>query len=227
MRKIAVILYGQPGSGKGTQADLLAKRLNMIHFDTGRFLEAQVNDPKRQKEKVIRHEKKLFDSGILMTPSFVLREVKKETKRIAEAGWSVVFSGSPRTLYEVEGLLPELEKRFGKKNIFVFELRVDFEESTHRNSNRKLCSFCKAALLSAYYPKGSNATHCPVCGGSLYKRTLDDPEVIKKRLVEYTERTRPVMDYLKKCGYKRHAINGTGAPFEVFQRVWRIMNKHA
>src|SRR5216684_407270 len=81
-RKIVVMLYGPPGSGKGTQANLIADKLDLVHFDTGKFLEAAVHDPKRQKEKIIQRERKLFDSGILMTPSFVTKEVQRHARRI-------------------------------------------------------------------------------------------------------------------------------------------------
>src|SRR5258708_22322195 len=113
MRKIVVILYGPPGAGKGTQANLLADKLDLIHFDTGKFLESIVHNPKRQKEKLVRRERALFDGGMLMTPSFVTGEVKREAKHIAAADWGLIFSGSPRTMYEAERLYPEFEKLYG------------------------------------------------------------------------------------------------------------------
>ncbi|MDO8536923.1 MAG: nucleoside monophosphate kinase, partial [bacterium] len=124
MKKIVVVLYGPPGSGKGTQANLLAHELDLIHFDTGRFLASVVHNPRRQKEKVIQRERKLLDGGKLMTPSFVFREVARETKRLGETDWGLVFSGSPRTVYEAERLYPILEKFYGKKNIFIFIFKL-------------------------------------------------------------------------------------------------------
>ena len=115
MKRVAIILYGPPGSWKGTQANLLAAKLGLIHFDTGHFLEAVVHDPSRGREALIRRERPLFDSGKLLTPSFVLKEVAAATKKVSRAGWGVVYSGSPRTLYEAEGLLPVLKKLFMKK----------------------------------------------------------------------------------------------------------------
>jgi adenylate kinase len=219
MRKIAVILYGPPGSGKGTQANLLADKFGLVHFDTGKFLEAIVHDPARQKEKAIRRERKLFDTGMLMTPSFVLGEVKREVKKIAGAGLGVVFSGSPRTMYEAEGLMPLLEKMYGKRRIFVFTLSLSPAESVRRNGNRMVCSVCKAPLLTAYYPS-RNPRHCPICAGPFYKRTLDKPEVIRVRLAEYTKRTVPIFAYLRKRGYRLKRVNGAPAPYKVFQKIY-------
>jgi len=219
MKKIAVIFYGAPGSGKGTQANLIAAKLGLLHFDTGKFCESVVHDPARQKEKVVRRERKLFDAGILMTPSFVLREVSGAVKRIAQADWGVVFSGSPRTMYEAEGLMPILERLYGKKSIVIFSLSVPERVSIARNSARILCSVCKAPLLTAYYPS-KNPKHCPICAGPFYRRTLDNPKTIKVRLKEYHDRTKPIFGFMKKRGYTVRAVEATRPPHKVFASVY-------
>ena len=219
MKKIAIILYGPPGSGKGTQANLLAAKIGLIHFDTGRFLESLVYDPVRKKEKVVERERKLFETGKLMTPSFVLREVAREVKKIAQADWGVVFSGSPRTMYEAERLVPILEKIYGKKQISIFTLNVPDKISISRNSQRVVCTVCKAPLLTAYYPS-KNPKHCPICGGPFYRRTLDNPRTIKVRLGEYAMRTKPIFSFLKKRGYRLTAVSGASAPATVFTKIY-------
>ncbi|MBI4087596.1 MAG: nucleoside monophosphate kinase [Candidatus Liptonbacteria bacterium] len=218
MRKIAIVLYGPPGSGKGTQANLLADKLGITHFDTGKFLEAVVHDPKRQREKVIKRERKNFDTGILVTPSFTLREVARETIRIGKCGLGIIFSGSPRTVYEASGLYPLFEKLYGKKNIYVFELKLSPEGSIERNSSRLVCSVCGYTLLTAYYPS-KKPRYCPVCAGSFYRRTLDKPEVIKVRLKQYRDRTEPIFDLIKKHGYKVHQIDARPAPHKVLKKL--------
>ena len=217
MQKV-IILYGAPGSGKGTQANLLASKFDLIHFDTGKFFEAVVHDPKNQKNPEIRAERKLFDGGKLMTPSFVLKTVKKEAMEIHRAGYGIVFSGSPRTMFEAEGLMPELLKLYGKKDINIFILDVPATESIKRNSSRMMCKFCGYGLLTAYYDV-KNPKHCPVCGGPFYKRTLDNPETIKIRLKEYNERTAPIFGYMKKHGFRQVKINARPAPFKVFEKI--------
>lgn len=218
MQKIAIILYGPPGSGKGTQANLLAAKLNLIHFDTGKFLEAVVHDPARQKEKFIKRERKLFDTGILLTPSFVLKEVAKAVQKIAGAGFGVVFSGSPRTVYEANGLMPVLTRLYGRQNIFIFELKLPSKDSIKRNSARLVCKYCDYTLLTAYYPK-VKPKYCPVCGGGFYRRTLDKPKVIKVRLKEYKNRTEPIFGILKETGYELEVIDAKAAPYKVLQKI--------
>lgn len=221
MRKIAILLYGPPGAGKGTQANLLAHKLNIIHFDTGRFLESVINDPNRQKEKVIKREKKLFDTGILTTPSFVFREIEKYAKKINRSGWGLVFSGSPRTLYEAKRLLPALAKLYGKKNIIPFVLDLPEDDSVARNSVRLTCSTCDYALLSGYYPS-RNPKNCPVCAGKFYRRTLDKPDVIRNvRLKEYRNRTEPIFKLMEKMGYKIKKIDARPSPYKVFGKILR------
>lgn len=217
MKKV-IILYGPPGAGKGTQANLLAAKFDVVHFDTGKFLEALVHDPDKQKDPIIKRERKLFDTGILMTPGFVLKMVEEESARIHEADYGIVFSGSPRTMFEAEGLVPVLEKLYEKKNIHVFALDVPAEISIKRNSNRMMCKFCGYGLLSAYY-HAKNPMHCPVCGGPFYKRTLDNPATIKVRLKEYKERTEPIFGFMKKKGIKVVKLDATPAPYKVFEKI--------
>jgi len=221
MKKV-IILYGPPGSGKGTQANLLAGKLDVIHFDTGRVLEVVVHDPANRKSAVIQREKKLFDSGKLLTPSWILGIVEREAKKIYAADYGIVFSGSPRTMYEAKGLLPFLAKLYGKKNIHVFVLTATADMSIERNSSRLICKFCGYGLLSSYYPS-KNPKHCPVCGGPFYKRTLDNPETIKVRLKEYTERTEPVLKFMRNNGVKITELDARPAPYKVFERIAKVL----
>lgn len=222
--KIVVAVYGLPGSGKGTQANLIANSFGLVNFDTGKLLESIWYDPKRQKDPVVRKEKVLFASGKLNTPSFVLSEVKKKATNFAKMGHGIVFSGSPRTMFEAEGLIPALEKMYGREKMFFFLLDVDHKDSLARNSKRRLCNECKTPLMALYYPSKS-PKYCPVCAGSLYRRTLDDPKVIPKRLTEYEERTFPIIGYLKKNKFKVVKLNGRKEPFKIFKEIEKTIAK--
>jgi adenylate kinase len=225
---IAIIIIGPPGSGKGTQAKLLAERLGLIHFDTGKYIEQVVHAPANRKNKIIQRERKLFDSGILCEPDWVLKIVGEKTKKLAEAGFGIVFSGSPRTFYESfgdekqEGLVDVLEKHYGKKNIFIFKIDISAQNSIKRNGNRLLCSVCGIQLMATFKDVAKLKT-CPFCGGKLYRRTLDKPETIKIRLKEYIERTLPIAAELKKRGYKIIRINGEPLPAKVSQSILEYM----
>ncbi len=216
--KIALVIYGLPGSGKGTQANLAANMFGLVNFDTGRHLESLWYDPKRQKEVLIKKERKLFEEGKLNTPSFVLNEVSKAVRTTAGMNLGIVFSGSPRTMHEAERLLPLLEKLYGRKKVFFFFLNVNPKDSVLRNTKRRLCTICHAGLLAKYYPS-TKAKYCPVCAGPLYRRTLDRADIILKRIEEYKERTAPILTFLKKRGSKIKTINGKPEPYKVFRHL--------
>lgn len=225
--KVAVIIYGPPGSGKGTQANLLANFFGLIHFDTGKYLESVVHDPKNSKNPDIQKERYHFDIGILVTPSFTLKIVKSKVKKIAKSDYGIVFSGSPRTLFEAKGLIPMVECIYGKKNIIPFVLKISESTSIRRNSSRLVCELCENTIIKTLLPKKFNLRACPVCGSKLRRRTLDNPKVIKVRLREYRERTKPIFAFLEKRGYVLHKINGEKSPKKVLRDIRRIVSKHS
>lgn len=223
MSKIAVMFYGPPGAGKGTQANLLSWKRGFIHFDTGKYLEQYLHDPANKNKPGVKKEIKNFDSGVLVTPSFVLKITKEKTKEVAEADFSIVFSGSPRTLYEAfgnsktKGLIHLLEKEYGKKNIFPVLLKIDPKEAIKRNKNRRVCSTCKNAML--YTEKTHKHLVCSLCGGKLIKRSVDNPEVFATRIKEYKERTLPIIAQLKKRGYQVINVDGRPMPYKIHEAV--------
>ena len=228
MKKIAVAIYGPPGSGKGTQADLLSKQLNLIHFDAGAYIDEVVHDPKNRGNKMIQRQRRAFDSGALCDPLWVARLAVKRVRELAEAGYGIVLSGSMRKVMETfgnnkqAGLLEALEKGYGRKNLFFFLIKVQPQTSLKRNSARLVCAICGKPVLTQYMsgrPKG-----CPVCGGPLRKRTLDDPDVIKERLAVYKRDTNPIFKLLRKRGYKLRAINGGQAPYIVNKEILNKLN---
>src|SRR3989344_405591 len=200
MKKV-IIVYGPPGAGKGTQANLLAGKLGLIHFDTGRYLEQILRDPEMQNDEEIKKAKEIFDSGALVTPSFVLKIISEKSKEISKSGFGIVFSGSPRTLFEAfgdkgnQGLIALLESEYGKENIILIFLNIDPKVSILRNKNRKICSVCGTAIL---YNDIDEHKTCPLCGGSLRVRTVDNLEVLETRIKEYEGRTKPIIEELNK-----------------------------
>jgi adenylate kinase len=220
----ALILYGAPGSGKGTQAGLLERNHEFIHFDPGRHIESLVHSPEAKKDPVLAKERKNFDAGRLCTPSWVLKIANEAITGIIKSGFNMVTSGSPRTLYEAfgendkGGLFKKMERLVGKENILVIVLDVEDKHSVERNSARRLCSFCGLPVL-----KGAKLNNCSFCAAPFYTRTLDKPEVIKKRLVEYQERTFPILAQAKKEGYKVIKIDGTLPPYKVGEKIEKIL----
>lgn len=215
----AVVIFGPPGSGKGTQADILAKEYGLVHIDTGRLVESIVNDPKNQDDPIIMREKENFVSGRLMTPEWVLGVLLSEVIRLANEKQGIVFSGSPRTLTEAQELVPVLEKYYGKDSIILFRINVSERTSIFRNTHRRVCKKCRRPLI--YSSETKDIDECPVCGGEIVVRSLDNEQAMKVRLKEYQERTKPIFEFLESRGYKIININGEPSPDEVAFSIQR------
>ena len=243
-KALVVIIMGPPGAGKGTQAELLTKTKNLVHFDTGRYLEELLYNPQLKKNKIIfsprknnfvfcenkiiREQRKLFESGELVTPSWLLGQMTRKVKGFARADLGIVISGSPRTFYEAfgdkshKGLMKTLEQVYGKKNIFIFVIKISENQSIKRNSARLICSVCERPILSIsskFKVQSSKLVRCPFCAGKLYKRILDKPEIIKKRLAEYKTQTLPVIKALKNKNYQYLEIDGNALPFKINKQI--------
>src|SRR3989344_1179098 len=217
----AIIMYAPPGAGKGTQAKLLVEKFYLVHFDTGAYIENLVHDPVKLKSKTVQRERRIYDTGTLNTPSWVLKIVKQHTKEIHDAGLGVVFSGSPRTMFEAfgdaktEGFISFLTRAYGKENIIFIQLIVDASKSVLRNNRRLVCSMCRSSVLGIYH----HLKICPSCGGKLVKRTLDNPEKHKMRIEQYIQRTKPILQELRRHGYRIVSIDGTPMPYAVFRNI--------
>jgi|SRR3989339_62421 len=227
--KQVVIIFGPPGAGKGVQSELLAEKLSYYHLESSKVIENCFK--KEGPEKVfeidgqtfkVADEKILWETGILTSPPFVTVLMMNRIKELSGEDENLIMSGSPRTLYEVEKELPVLEKLFGKENIKIIFLEISAETTLWRNSKRKICELMRHSIL--YNNETENLTLCPLDGSALKKREkLDDPETIKVRLVEYAERTLPMLEYFEKQGVKVNKINGEKTIAEVHAEVMKVV----
>jgi adenylate kinase len=219
-----IILMGPPGSGKGTQAELLAERLNFFHLETSKILEEKFKEKTRGsvlvdgKRYYFLEEKKLWEGGKLCSPPFVAYLIIEKIKELKKAGKKLILSGSPRTLYEAEKIIPVLKRLYGKERIKCFFIEISPNETIFRNSHRRICELMRHPIL--YLKENEKLKRCPLDGSRLIKRgKLDKPETIKVRLKEYKERTLPVIEYLKKEKIKIEKINGSPPPAIVFENI--------
>jgi len=229
--KQVIILFGPPGAGKGTQAELLSDKLNLYYFETSKALEDKFREAEGLSESSperlidvggskydILNEKKLWKEGILCSPPFVAYLVKEKIKKLSEERKNLILAGSPRTLIEGKEVVPLLKKLYGAENIKVILIEISPEQTVYRNSNRRLCELMRHPIL--YAEETENLSICPLDGSKLIKRAgLDDPETIKIRLKEYKERTFPLVDYFKAEGLKVSEINGEQSVSDVYKDI--------
>ncbi|OGM91370.1 hypothetical protein A2999_02695 [Candidatus Wolfebacteria bacterium RIFCSPLOWO2_01_FULL_38_11] len=227
---LAIIIFGPPGSGKGTQAQLLADKLDYVHFDTGRYIRELLYNPKFNKNKTIKKERQLNKSGKLNTTPWVLKIVDKKIDEINRLKKGIILSGSPRTILEAfgnnknRGIMKVLEKDYGKKNIFIFVLNIPEKESIKRNSHRLICSVCRSPILGII--KRCNIKICPFCGGKLESRFDDKKEIVVQRMKEYRRQTYPIIKELKKRKFKIININAAAMPYKIYSQISKkILNK--
>ncbi len=220
IKKWVVILIGPPGSGKGTQAELLADKFGLVHLETSKLGEAKINDQELVKsDPEVAEAKRLYDMGQLFPPPWTVKLVAEKIKELSEKNRGIVFSGSPRTLFEAEAELPTLEEFYGKENIKIFNIELSEHSSVERNSNRRICEKNRHPIPD--FPEFKTLTECPKDGSKLIARPLLDAttEKIIFRYKVYLERTQPVIVSLKERGYKITEINGDQLIDKVFKDI--------
>lgn len=231
--KQVVIIFGPPGSGKGTQSELLSEKLGLYYFETSKLLENKFKevDGIDSKKRFIKFGGEKFDvldeqvkwkRGELCSPPFVVELVMEEIKKLAKIGESLILSGSPRTVYEAERILPLLKKLYGKENIKAVLLKLSPEATILRNSNRKICELMRHPIL--YNEETKSLTFCPLDGSRLVRREgLDDIETIQTRLTEYQQRTMPVFDHFRENDIIPIEVKGEESVAEVFRNILKVI----
>ncbi len=209
-----IILFGPPGSGKGTQADLVERKYGLPKVSTGDLLREAVRDGTplgRRADAIMRQ-------GLLVNDEIVEGLLRQRLARPdCRAGY--LLDGFPRNLSQVK----ILETLDGARPEAVIEIAVPAAEIIDRLSQRWTCSGCKAI----YGPAGREPRVegcCDDCGGSLFQRPDDDPKVIAERLRVYEDQTAHIRGhYQAKNVY--HLVEGSGPVDEVFGRITAILDR--
>ena len=192
-----LILLGAPGAGKGTQAELLVKKLSIPAISTGNMLrEAIANGT-----DLGRKAKEYMDEGNLVPDDLILGIVAERVSR-PDCARGFILDGVPRTLAQAEAL----EAR-GVKIDHVISIEVDDSEIESRMTGRRVCGKCGASYhITANPPKVEGV--CDACGGQLTIRKDDAPETVRKRLQVYHSTTEVLKDFYGKLGRLRE-VNGS------------------
>lgn len=229
MKPKAIIFLGPPGSGKGTQANLLADKFGFYHLETSKLLEQVIFHSAKEfveaegKKYLIKDEKERWETGKLNSPPFVFQVISEKVKQIGQEKRGLIFSASPRSLEEGQSLMPLLEKVFGKENIEVIYLELSQEQSVWRNSHRRICELMRHPIL--YLEENKDLVHCPLDGSKLIQRKLDDPDVIVKRYQVFKEQTLPLLDFMTQKGFEVKKVNGEPSVANVFNQVLKALEQ--
>lgn len=216
-----VILLGPPGSGKGTQAALVAEKFGLVHLETSDIIEKKFKEAPKNQE--IQEAKKLFLAGKLTPPPLIVSWISEEIKKLHGAKKGIVFDGSPRTLFEAERLYPFIREKYGGKNIQVIYIEVRPQESIWRNTRRKICQKCDKPIPHTEETK--NLKTCPnlKCKGKLITRQLDNPNIIEERLKVFKKETYPVVKFFEEKGLLKR-VRGEQSIEDVFKDITKALN---
>lgn len=211
-----IIIFGAPGVGKGTQAKILANKLNIIHVSTGDILREAI----KSETELGKKAKAIVESGELVPDDLVagiIKDVLVDEK--SKAGF--ILDGFPRTVNQAI-ILEKIFNELNIHNFYLVKLDASDEIIIDRIVNRLVCSNCGNILNKNLVTENFS---CPKCqaSNSYIKRKDDDEEVIKRRLRVYREQTEPVFNYYKEKA-KIVEVDGTKFIEEVTNDILLKLN---
>ena len=212
-----LVLLGGPGSGKGTQADVLKEKYNVVKLSTGDLLRGEIkNDTDLGKEA-----KSFMDKGQLVPDSVMINILDKITAEFEADEQGYILDGFPRTVPQAEALLAMLEKQ-GVELSMALLIDVPEEELVRRLSSRWTCIECSTTVG---YPDGKpDDAVCRNCGGDLYQRDDDKRETILNRMNVYKTNTEPLIDYFSDKDLLEK-VNGLGQLEEISGRIIELFEE--
>lgn len=208
----AIVLFGSPGSGKGTQAKLLHRCLNAPHISTGDMLRSHIS----AGDEVGRQSQQLLRAGRLVSDELV-NELVRERMLEPDCRSGILLDGYPRTLNQARALL-DLAAEDGFR-LIVVHLSVDYAKTVARLSGRRQCPVCGTLYsLKTNPPKVVGV--CDLDGAALITREDDREAVIRERLREYDSLTLPILNFFREAGVPMIEVNaGEATPDEIRQRI--------
>jgi adenylate kinase len=211
----AIVLFGSPGSGKGTQAKLLTQCLRIPHISTGDMLRDRIRTGEATARMVYK-----MQSGLLVKDDLVNQMVEERLSQ-PDAANGFVLDGYPRTLAQAEHLEQRLQAR-GIREV-VIHLAVDYNIIIARLTGRRQCPRCGTLYNLASQPPREDSV-CDLDGTALEIRDDDRESVIRERLDAYERQTRPVLEYYRTANRRLVEVRADNEPPEaVFHRICQAL----
>jgi len=207
MMKKKIILLGPPGAGKGTQAKRIVEKTGLLHLSTGDILRDEV----ARGTELGKQAKAYMDRGDLVPDELIIGMIRG---RIENAD-GFILDGFPRTVAQAEAL-----EQITPVDV-VIDIELERDEVIRRLSSRRVCRNCgKIYNLISNPPKVDGK--CDACGGELYQRDDDRPEVIENRYDVYTSSTAPLIEFYRSRGLLVE-VDGKADPDAIFARIMEII----
>jgi adenylate kinase len=183
---VNAIIFGAPGAGKGTYSSRLKAKLGVEVIAMGDIFRENLKADTPLGRKV----KSYVEKGLLVPNDIVIDVLKKRLNEVPK-GKGFILDGYPRTIEQAETL-----EGIAKIDVILLQMVPDWI-IIERLSSRRICNNC-GAVYNIRFLKPKVEGICDKCGGPLYQRSDDRPEVIKQRLQVYQEQTSPLLRYYKE-----------------------------
>ncbi|MBN1434522.1 adenylate kinase [Candidatus Fermentibacterales bacterium] len=207
-----LVFLGPPGSGKGTGAALVSKRLGVPHLSTGDVLREEI----RAGTELGLRVKGIVGGGGLVPDEIVNRMV---FDRIGDAEAGFILDGYPRNVTQAR----DLDLFLGERALTaVVHLEVPDEEVERRLAGRLVCEGCGRIFNAGHFPPGTSPEACLECGGRLCHREDDSPEKVRRRLQLYHHETKPLLDYYSG---RLVEVDGVGSIEQVAEGIMRSLSQ--
>ena len=206
-----MIFLGAPGVGKGTHAGKISEHYGIPKISTGELLREEVKAGSELGMKA----KKYMDEGTLVPDDLIIGMLSKKISEQGDKGF--ILDGFPRTIEQAEALekITDVD--------LVVNMKCSHETIIARISNRVTCRKCQA-IYNTLFIKPKVEGVCDKCGGELYQRDDQKPEVVKERLEVYEKETAPLIDYYSKKGIVME-VSSEGDADTVHKRIVKAIDE--
>ena len=209
-----IILFGPPGSGKGTQADKIVKNFNLHKVSTGDLLREEI-EKKTDLGMKIKSE---IDKGLLISDDIISGIIVKilSNKKSID---NLIFDGYPRNLNQAKSL-DTLIKKHNQKISCALNLNIDKETIIKRVFGRLICTKCGLTFNKYLNPPKEESHNCGL--NYLKSRSDDSEKTIKNRIEIYTNKTLPILDFYEDHKIL-HKIDATGEINKIYEEIRGII----
>ena len=188
-----LVLLGPPGAGKGTQAQVVSKELNLVHVSSGDIFRENL----KNQTELGKTAQGYMERGELVPDEVTIAMIRDRLSR-SDCEQGALLDGFPRTPAQADALAKTLAD-LGDKVVLVPYISVPSEVLVERLSGRWTCR-AQGHVYHQMYNPPKQAGVCDLDGSELYQREDDKPETVKRRIEVYLEQTSPLIEYYRQEG---------------------------
>lgn len=210
-----ILFFGPPGSGKGTQANILFQKFaNLAYLSTGDIIRKNVSE----KTEIGKIAENYINQGLLVPSEIINQMVKNEISNL-ESKDLIILDGYPRTIDQLHFMMENISK---PQITFFFELPI--EKVIERISYRRTCPTCNS-VYHMIYNKPKKDEICDKCNTKLIQRKDDKEEIIKKRYEVYLKETLPIIEKMEELGFKVLKVDASQEIGKINQIVTEVISE--